>query len=533
MLIPSDILSVAVETQANHWGQATCHGDIWEASGVRLRVAPEGARLRLSLSAAKDVGVRTVCLNWAWKLPSQARLLADHWERGYGDLGWFPFDPERLLPWYTAVASPAGTWGIGVQTGAAAFCRWEVEPQRLRLVCDLRAGPDAVEVGDREIQVATVVQTDCPPEARPFQVVRALCQAMCEAPLRTPQPVYGVNDWYYAYGSSTAKTIKRDARLLADLTAGLANRPFCVVDAGFQLGRTGCSGLPATVSNQFFPDMPALGAAMRSVGVRPGLWIRLLRTQERVPEGWLRPAPVERAGDLLDPTVPEAVDYGCRQLRSLVDDWGYELVKHDFSTFDIFGRWGFGMGSTLGDPAYGSFRHRDRTSAEVIVDFYRAIRAAAGSAIVIGCNTVGHLAAGLVEVQRVGDDTSGRTWGRTRKMGVNTLAFRGVQQDAFFAADVDCVGLTEHIPWELNRQWLDLVARSGTPLFVSADPAALGRAQRDALAAAYAAAAEAQPLAEPLDWLDSLVPARWLIQGREVDYDWFGESVPSRSAYGN
>ena len=88
--------------------------------------------------------------------------------------------------------------------------------------------------------------------------------------------------------------------------------------------------MPATVTNSCFPDMPALAGEMRASGVRPGLWIRLLRTQERVPETWLRKAPVDRAGDLLDPTVPAAVEYGCSQLRTLVDEWGYELVKYDF-----------------------------------------------------------------------------------------------------------------------------------------------------------------------------------------------------------
>ena len=31
----------------------------------------------------------------------------------------------------------------------------------------------------------------------------------------------------------------------------------------------------------------------------------------------------------------------------------------------------------------------------------------------------------------------------------------------------------EPVGWSLNRQWLDLLARSGTPLFVSADPDAI------------------------------------------------------------
>ena len=102
-----------------------------------------------------------------------------------------------------------------------------------------------------------------------------------------------------------------------------------------------------------------------------------------------------------------------------------------------------------------------RTTAEVIADLYQAIRTAAGDALVIGCNTVSHLSAGVFEICRVGDDTSGREWARTRKMGVNTLAFRGAQHGAFYVADPDCVGVTTAIPWAQNRQWLDLLAEAG------------------------------------------------------------------------
>ena len=75
-------------------------------------------------------------------------------------------------------------------------------------------------------------------------------------------------------------------------------------------------------------------------------------------------------------------------------------------------------------------------------------------------------------MQRTGDDTSGRDWNRTRKMGVNTLAFRAPQQGTFFAIDADCAAITKDVPWQFSAQWLDLLARSGAPLFVSLAPGA-------------------------------------------------------------
>ena len=111
---------------------------------------------------------------------------------------------------------------------------------------------------------------------------------------------------------------------------------------------------------------------------------------------------------------------------------------------------------------------------------------AAGDALVIGCNTGAICRRDVFEICRIGDDTSGTEWARTRKMGVNTLAFRGAQHGAFYVADADCVGVTNAVPWAMNRQWLDLLSRSGTMLFVSLAPDALGAEQRRDLTAALA-----------------------------------------------
>ena len=143
-----------------------------------------------------------------------------------------------------------------------------------------------------------------------------------------------------------------------------------------------------------------------------------------------------------------------------------------------------------------------------------------GDALVLGCNTVSHLAAGRFEICRIGDDTSGTEWARTRKMGVNSLAFRGAQHGAFYVADADCAAVTNAVPWSLGRQWLDLLSRSGTSLFVSLAPDALGPAQRADLRAALARAAAHQPLAEPLDWRETVYPRRWRAMGATQTYDW-------------
>ena len=116
------------------------------------------------------------------------------------------------------------------------------------------------------------------------------------------------------------------------------------------------------------------------------------------------------------------------------------------------------------------FHDRTRTTAEIYVDFCKAILdATEGKAYILGCNCVSHLTAGLCHINRIGDDTSGVDFNRTRRMGVNTLAFRLPQNGKFYMVDANCAGFIKgRIPFALNKEWVTLLAKSGTPLFISA-----------------------------------------------------------------
>ncbi|HYM89837.1 MAG TPA: hypothetical protein VES92_12075, partial [Nitrospiraceae bacterium] len=307
----------------------------------------------------------------------------------------------------------------------------------------------------------------------------------------------------------------RDAGIMTELTAGIANRPYCVIDGGWQ-ETGGAGGGPWDRPAAKFGDMADLARKMRDIGVRPGIWLRLLETKESLPATWFR-APSTR---LLDPSVPEVLDLVKRAVHRTVSEWGYDLVKHDYSSRDIFGTWGFEMGEAMYSPKAPSFQDRSRTTAEIVLDFYRAIRAGAGRAVIVGCNTLSHLSAGLVELQRTGDDTSGNDWARTRKMGVNTLAFRMPQHKTFYDADTDCAPITDKVPWHLSRQFLDLVSRSGTPLFVSLQADLVTGKVREELRTAVRRASQPQPAGEPLDWIETLTPRRWRFGKETVLYNW-------------
>ena len=459
-------------------------------------------------------------LRLVWKLDSEEqrvgeplRVMGDTWERGYGDLAWQSVNPERCMPWYFAVSGGSDaerdtanryTETFGVEVRPGAMCLWQYDGETVTLWLDTRCGGEGVRLGSRTLRAATVLfgsYHNC----YAYDALCDFCKRMCPDPLPGGESVYGSNNWYYAYGHSSAQEISRDAALIASLAQGCARTPYMVIDDGWQPNPVNA---PWTHGNERFPDMGALAADIRAQGARPGIWIRYL-----IDTHHLVPLPKEcRRGEnetVFDPSHPAVLEY-VRECNARIVGWGYELIKHDFSTYDVFGKWGFAAPAHLADDGW-HFYDRSRTTAQILVDFYRTVLESAPGVIILGCNCIGHLCAGLVHLNRTGDDTSGLEWARTRKMGVNTLAFRMPQNRAFFGADADCVGMMGLIPWENNRRWLQLLAMSGSPLFLSIKPDALTQEQEEDIRRAllhWNRTVDAGECAtfRPVDWMEAVTP---------------------------
>ena len=495
-------------------------GDRWTAAGVELRCVVGAAEVGLTLEAPA-VSVRRLHVRWEGKTSAEARVLGDAWERSYGDLAWLQIEPERTLPWYCVVESGGATHGYGVKTGAGAFCFWQVDAEGISLWLDVRNGGNGVRLGKRSLGLGKIVQREGHAGESAFAATRALCDLMApEAPLRAERgglpvaTIFGSNDWYYAYGKNTPAGILRDAELMRELAPAGGPRPFTVIDDGYQ-------------DPKVFPAMARLAEEIAAKGVVPGVWIRPLRaaagTQAELllPEARFGLRRDTSEGAAYDPTVPEARAAALAVVTE-ARGWGYRLIKHDFTTWELLGQWGFQMGASPTRNGW-SFRDRSQTNAEILATLYRDIRAAAGEdRLVLGCNTVGHLAAGLFDAQRTGDDVSGKDWERTRRMGVNTLAFRLPQHRVLFSLDADCVPITAAVPWHMTEQWLRAVAATGSVLLVSPEPGAIGAEQKRALKEAFlqVGAAASRP-AEPQDWLDSRTPDVWgRAGGADTRYGW-------------
>lgn len=490
----------------------------WTCPGVRVTAEPiddDGAS-QIPVVVGSPAGTLThLHLRWEGTGSEALQSIGDQWERSYGDLEWRETVPERVMPWYFLTFDGARVDGYGVKTQPSAFCFWQRDPEGISLWIDLRNGGDPALLGDRELHACTIVMRTGEPQEPLSHAAREFCIRMCPAPRLPKGSIFGTNDWNYAYGANTATGILRDADLVASLAPAGAVRPYIVIDDGWQ-------------DRKRFPDMAELASNIRARKLRPGLWIRPLRAPTTAPAAWLLPqsrfGPNSlRDSPAFDPTVPEALNEVLKSVRAPVQ-WGYTFIKHDFSTYEFFGRWGSEMGALPSLPGW-RLHDRTRTNAEVLSDLYRAIRQAAGQhTVILGCNTVGHLAAGIFESQRIADDTSGREWERTRRFGVNGLSHRIAQHRTFSYVDPDCVAITRDIGWRQTSQWMDVVTRSGTSLFLSPDPDAITPEIRSAMRDAMAIASEGAA-GYPKNSTASTTPDAWEFQQptrTERKYDWSG-----------
>ncbi|MBS1946730.1 MAG: hypothetical protein JST47_03095 [Bacteroidetes bacterium] len=456
-----------------------------------------------------------VRLSWKHPVSTTSGLLGDHWERTYGDVRWKPAGSTEKMPWYVIQHDDNSTHCFGVKTGCNAICYWKVEGGELSLFLDTKNGGNAVRLGSRKLHAADITATKNIGDENVFATARRFCKQMCDHPKKVAQPVYGINDWYFAYGNNSASLILRHTALLSPLATNTANRPFSVIDDGWYEGNA------CILPNEKFGKMDKLTGEIKELGMRPGLWTRVLNAEANTKPNLLLPS-INGRDDAKHPFLDPTIDENLEQIKNYLvayKHWGFEMVKHDYTTHDLFGRWGMQMNEEITQAGW-HFNDNTKTNAEIILNLYRAIRQAAGDMYLIGCNTMSHLSAGLFEINRIGDDTSGNEWERTRKMGVNALGFRMVQHRNFYEADGDCVGLTTKIPWQKNKQWMQLLAESSTPLFISAQPEAVGEEQKQYIKECFSQAAKPQPVAEPLDWLTNPQPAIWTLDGKEVHFDW-------------
>lgn len=518
-----DFIELTTETKTV---TAKWENDDYNLDDINVKLNQDNEYLAIFLTAQTSK-VKWIKLRWnnlSWD--KNVRFLGDAWERGYGDMEWKGMNPNRFMPWYFCAKSEAKSICYGVKVRPSAMCFWQVDSLGMTLFLDVRCGGSGVNLKGRVIKLADVIACEMR-DCTSFEAMQEFCGQMCEDPILPKYPVYGSNNWYYAYGKSSESEILADCDYILNLTKNIENKPYMVIDDCWQEHHrlNEYNGGPWTKGNEKFPDMKALADKLVQKGVRPGIWVRLLLNEdENIKNEWRL-----SHNNCIDPTNPEALNYIKEDIKRICN-WGYTLIKHDFSTFDLFGKWGFQMSPLVTDDGW-HFYDDSLTSAEVVKLLYKAIldasvEASNGETLILGCNTIGHLGAGYMHINRTGDDTSGVDWERTRFMGVNTLAFRLPQHGKFYEIDADCVGIDGGISWSMNKQWADVLAQSGTPLFISVRPNILDETEKQELHEILKVASKQEYHVIPVDWEETTCPEHWQDKDHDIDckYQWFEET---------
>ena len=505
---------------------AKWENDDYNLDDINVKLNQDNEHLAIFLTAQTSK-VKWIKLRWnnlSWD--KNVRFLGDAWERGYGDMEWKGMNPNRFMPWYFCAKSEAKSICYGLKVRPSAMCFWQVDSLGMTLFLDVRCGGSGVNLKGRVIKLADVIACEMR-DCTSFEAMQEFCGQMCEDPILPKYPVYGSNNWYYAYGKSSESEILADCDYILNLTKDIENKPYMVIDDCWQEHHrlNEYNGGPWTKGNEKFPDMKALADKLVQKGVRPGIWVRLLLNEdENIKNEWRL-----SHNNCIDPTNPEALNYIKEDIKRICN-WVYTLIKHDFSTFDLFGKWGFQMSPLVTDDGW-HFYDDSLTSAEVVKLLYKAIldasvEASNGETLILGCNTIGHLGAGYMHINRTGDDTSGVDWERTRFMGVNTLAFRLPQHGKFYEIDADCVGIDGGISWSMNKQWADVLAQSGTPLFISVRPNILDETEKQELHEILKVASKQEHHVIPVDWEETTCPEHWQDKDHDIDckYQWFEET---------
>ncbi|MBR2459747.1 MAG: alpha-galactosidase [Clostridia bacterium] len=404
-------------------------------------------------------------------------VYSESWERvGRGAYAeWRSVMPHRPLPWFCYIKG-AGRYGCyGVKTGPDCLPFWQVDTRGVTLFLNLCCGNEGTDLAE-PIVACEVVQYFSEEGADAYKVAQRFSRMMCDRPVLPKAPVFGVNNWYWAYGRISFDSIMGETDYLMKMCEGTVNRPYMIVDDGWQYNRTYSGGAyiggPWEMPNERIGNMTELTDRIHAKGAKCGLWFRPLLTLGNIPDEALL-TKAQNGGLILDPSHPytlERVRRDAERIRS----WGFDLIKHDYSTIDILGIDPFSADNVFNfmKAAEGRMRRKNKTTATVIKEFYRAIQDGAGDAEIIGCNTVSHLTAGIHSTYRTGNDTSGRHFELTHRHGVNSV-MRLPQNDAFYRVDPDCAAFTAQVDPQLNLDYLEMCAVTGMTTLASVTPGIL------------------------------------------------------------
>lgn len=469
--------------------------------------------------------VRYLKFRFSMEMNDIDKILGDQWERAglNAYIEWRSVMAGRNLPWYCFALSGNKTACYGVKTGANCFAFFQIDTHGVTLFMNLCNGNEGTDL--KESIVACEVVELFAENENVYKTAQRFSKMLCDNPVLPKEPVYGFNNWYWAYGDISYESVIEETQSLMKYAKGCKHRPYMIIDDGWQKLRIAARGNyigGPWEPNERFNDMKKLCDEIHQMGAKAGIWFRPLLTREDAPKEAILAQ--ESGGDILDPSHPftlKKVEEDARKIRS----WGFDLIKHDFTTIDITGYpclTGEKHDFEMVDPEKGrKFYDKTLTTAMILKNLYKAVQKGAGEADVISCNVVGHLSAGIHSIHRIGNDTSGMAWEWSRRDGVNSL-MRLPQNNLFYNADPDCAAFTEKVKNYINFDYLEMCALTGMTTLASVTPNLLNEEEQKRLSEIFKMADEDKSRFELKDFTTNANPEIFVSPDGSVEkvYDW-------------
>lgn len=435
--------------------------------------------------------VRFIILRWKGSFSENVKVLGDVWTGFPSYLQWENNFMGKIFSWYFMASLGGEHQGYGVMTQARAMCFWEIRKREIVLYLDVRCGSVGVKLGARRLHAATIVSGKYE-KMSSHKAVSLFCRKMCGYAIVPHHPVYGFACCTAAEKKKTE--ISREAACLAKLTEGMENRPY------FWINKNDC------------PDWKSLAGEFYAMNLNAGIGFRpLLEGAKEASEEMTL-----HGGRALDPSHPKTLKKVSANVKAMCKE-GYSLIIFDGSSVDVFGRTedeGYPF-SVAGD---WHFYDQGKTSAEIIMNFYHTIREAAGpyGAVIMGCNAIGHLGTGFMHIQTA-ETMEEMLHSNNAYLSVNSVAFRLPQHRNFFFIHPGVLTM-ESVHWEKVRPAVQMIARSGIPLFLAVknEEQMMTGDVRELFAEASRTHAEM----EPVDWEQNGLPSIWEVNGEKIIYEW-------------
>lgn len=438
--------------------------------------------------------IKYLKLRFRGELNFVEKVMGDQWERSglKAFIEWRSIMAHRVLPWFCYLIGDNTTACYGVKVQPNAMCYFQVDTHGISLIVNLCSGNEGVDLKE-PIVACEVVELigkkgqDC------YEVASNFAKLMCENPVLPKTPVYGILDWYWAYGNTSEKTVLEETEKLVELCKGNKNPPYVIIDDGWQISREVYEENPDYIGgpwNQFnsrHPNFDKMPKKLHEKGAKAGLWFRPLLTKGDIPKDAVLYN--GNGGIVLDPSHPFTLDRVYSDAKRF-KEWGFDLLKHDFTVID--GTQIYNTSSDKDDVYMVNskikFYDKTKTTAMIFKDLYKTIQNAFGGDV-MACNAFSHLSAGIHSIYRVGDDNSGHAFEWTRRDGINSI-MRLPTNRAFYLCDPDVGTFTKKTPSKPNLDFLEVCALTGMTCLASITPNILTEEEKKEISRIFKIASE-------------------------------------------